>query len=811
MSTRRRKRKKGGASNLPAAASLKTAVPQPPRPKLSKRRKWLFRLAALTLSPVLFFTLLETGLRLGGYGYPTTFLVGPDAHGIYTSNHQFGWRFFPHSIARKPESCFLSTKSAGTFRIFILGGSAAQGAPNPSFSFGRILEVLLRRRYPDVKFEVVNAAMTAINSHVVLEIARDCAAQQPDLFIVYMGNNEVVGPYGPGTVFQQWSPSLRLIRASIWVKSTRVGQLLGEALGWLRPHNSSPKAWQGMEMFLGNQVTADDPRLASVYDNYRQNLIDICGVARRAGAAVILSTVAVNLKDCPPLASRHRSDLAAGELTKWKLFYQAGVEFEAKEQWPKAIAQYEAAAKIDDRFAELPFRLGRCLAALGRYAEARDRFLAARDLDALRFRADSRMNTIVREVAAQQEAAGVRLVDAEQFLTKSDLAGGGIPGGDLFYEHVHFTFAGNYLLARSMLDQIGRASPRLAASRTQGPVLSREQCAELLTLTPWDEYEVAEVMTTMTSRPPFTNQLDHAARQASAEERLDEIRRSAFTPQALRAALAAYEAALKKTPDDWQLHFRFGKLALDCGQAKLAIEHLQIVRQKMPWEGSLYDLLGEAEHKCGRIPEAINDLRKAIEIDPTLSLAHNNLGTVLSSCKRFDEAIAEFQKALEIDPECAMFHFNLGVALKGCGRLDQAVAQYREALKIDPHLVKAHNNLGDILDQQGRRDEAIVHFRKALEIEPQHVLARNNLANLLRNCGRLDEAIAEYQKVLEIAPTIAIVHYNFGIALSDRGRIDEAIEQFQETLRIDPLNEQARINLARNQRIRAERSGRTIP
>ena len=72
--------------------------------------------------------------------------------------------------------------------------------------------------------------MTAINSHVVLEIARDCAAHQPDLFVVYMGNNEVIGPYGPGTVFQQWSPSRKLIRANVWLKSTRVGQLLGDAI-----------------------------------------------------------------------------------------------------------------------------------------------------------------------------------------------------------------------------------------------------------------------------------------------------------------------------------------------------------------------------------------------------------------------------------------------------------------------------------------------------------------------------------------------------------------------------------------------------
>jgi len=356
---------------------------------------------------------------------------------------QFGWRFFPRALARTPVPCLLSAKPEGTVRIFVLGSSAAQGVPDPSFSVGRILEVLLRNRYPEVKFEVVNGAMTAINSHVAVEIARDCTAHQPDLFVVYMGNNEVIGPYGPGTVFQQWSPSRRLIRANVWLKSTRVGQLLDDALGWVRPHKGSPATWRGMEMFTGNQVSADDPRLPAVYDNFRQNLIDICDIARRAGAGVILSTVAVNLKDSPPFASQHRSDLSAEELTKWKSLYQTGVELEGKEEWQEAIAKYAAAGRIDDRFAELAFRRGRCFAALSRWKEARGQFVLACDLDGLRFRADSLINEAVRDVAAEQNTAGVRLVDAERSLAHSDLAVGGILGEGLFYEHVHFNFDGN--------------------------------------------------------------------------------------------------------------------------------------------------------------------------------------------------------------------------------------------------------------------------------------------------------------------------------------------------------------------------------
>ena len=73
----------------------------------------------------------------------------------------------------------------------------------PSYGAGRYMEALLRGRFPGEKFEVINLGVTAINSHVILPIARECARHDGDFWIVYMGNNETVGPYGAATVFTQ--------------------------------------------------------------------------------------------------------------------------------------------------------------------------------------------------------------------------------------------------------------------------------------------------------------------------------------------------------------------------------------------------------------------------------------------------------------------------------------------------------------------------------------------------------------------------------------------------------------------------------
>jgi hypothetical protein len=53
---------------------------------------------------------------------------------------------------------------------------------------------------------------------------------EPDLFVVYAGNNEVVGPYGAGTVLTAAAPPLPLVRASVAARRARRGQLVGHVV-----------------------------------------------------------------------------------------------------------------------------------------------------------------------------------------------------------------------------------------------------------------------------------------------------------------------------------------------------------------------------------------------------------------------------------------------------------------------------------------------------------------------------------------------------------------------------------------------------
>ncbi len=698
------------------------------------RRIWLFRVAALLLAPVLFIGLMELGLRALGYGYNPSAVVrcGGDGDPYRGDNIKFGWRFFPPVLAREFEPfVFPARKAAGTYRIFVLGASAAQGTPNNAFRFGRIFEYMLEERFADVDFEVVTAAMAAINSHVVLEIAEDCARYDPDLFIVYLGNNEVVGPYGPGTVLTPALSNLHVIRLGVGLRATKTGQLLSGLFGGRGLRKQGSQYWRGMEMFVGHEVRADDPRLETTYRHFRRNLESICRIASEAGARTILCTVGSNLRDCPPFASLHRPDLTAKQRTDWDAAYRQGVISETQDKYAEAVASYLRAAEIDDSYAELQFRLGRCYRLLERYEDARERYVLARDHDALRFRADTGINEVIRGTAGRMQRQGVSLADVVKAVDANSPHG--LPGEELFHEHVHLTFAGNYLVARSVLAQIeGRVAERFGGKAARGTTPTQQQCEDRLAYNDWSRQETLDTLVTkFLAKPPFTSQLDHKERTERLRQELKSLQDS-LTPEALVEIAERYRATIEGVPDDWRLHWDYGQLlAEDLKQYEAAAAQYRIVQQLLPHSHMGHDALASVLRAKGDLSGAIAEYGKELAIKPTAGSAHYYTGWCHQQQGRTDVAMDHYRKAIRFEPDCVPAYLSLGELLFKAGQLDQALAVCRDGLTVAPNHPLLHSNLGVLLIKMGRRQEGAAEIRKALELDPDSAQIRRVAETLL--------------------------------------------------------------------------------
>jgi len=749
----------------------------------SGRRRWPFRLVALAL-PLVAVIVAELVLRVVGYGYPAGFFVAV-APGQLKENPHFTRRFFPPGLARTPQPTLLNhPKPAGVYRIFVLGESAAMGDPDPSYGFARMLEVLLEARYLGVDFEVINVAVTAINSHVIREIAKACADEEGDLWVLYMGNNEVVGPFGAGTVFGEQVPGLGVIRASIGLKATRLGQWVAA----LNPGGrATPSQWGGMEMFLEQQVTESDPRMKVVYEHYRRNLEEIIELGVDSGAEVVVGTVVSNLKDCPPFGSVH--SVRGDEEEMWRAHYERGRERERAGDAVGAIQDYQEALKIDDGAAELHFCLARCYLATGKPEKARRSFVRARDLDALRFRVDSRLNDIVREVAGNREAASkVHLVDLEAI--SAGASPQGLTGAELLYEHVHLNFQGNFRVARALVSKVTALLPERIRSAA-GRELTAEECGERLAWTEWDRNRVMTEMVKRLDQPPFSHQLDHEAEQ---ERRRSELRARVAGSKPVDD-LRVYESALAWRSEDWILRENAARFLE--GQGNLAEAEVQWrkVNELMPGYAEGQYGLGANLDRQGRSQEALPFLIAAVRLRPGSAEARTGLGLALSSLGRTEEAKSEYERVILERPDFVQARINLGQLRAREGDLEGAMAQYRAALNQDSNSVAAHINAGKLLAEQGNEAEALAHYQTAVQVDPGNAVAHYNLGNALSSQRLDEEALQQYTTAVRLNPRFVAARYNLGLALSEAKRNEEAEREFEEVLALDPEFVEARLNL----------------
>jgi tetratricopeptide (TPR) repeat protein len=732
----------------------KRSVPPPP-PELSQTKKWVFALVGFVLLPLVALVGVELALRVAGYGYSTNFFkpLRIGTRDYLVENDKFGLRFFPPEVARSPAPVVMEArKPPGTHRIFVLGESAALGDPRPAYGAARYLQTLLRERYPGTKFEVICGAVTAINSHAVLPIARECAQHEGDLWIIYMGNNEMIGPFGATTVFGSQSPPLGYVRFSLALQQTRLGQWL-TSVG-RRLHSKNRPSWGGMQMWLETRIGAEDKRKEVAYASFQKNLADMLRSARQARVPVILSTVAVNLKDCAPLASLNNTNLSAGDAGIYDSSLANGFSAESQRHFAEAARAFEQAAKLDPFSAEIQFHWAECLLAGTNYAQALEHFEKARDYDALPFRADSRINRIILEAGVKGTGPDLVLNDAVSLVASN--SPGSIPGKEWFYEHVHFTFDGNYRLARAWADQVARFLPATITQTAKGDWAAQDACERALGLTDWNRYSVLEDMQSRLMQPPFPAQANHKEQMEALKSRIQALRQ-AMDGAAATQARQIYLDALRAAPDDHRLHENFAEFL---------------------------DLAGD-------LPQAVSEWKRVSELIPQHHLAYFQTGRLLRRLGKLDDATQWLDKAVALRPDLGEGWLELGNIHAAQGAFERALADYAREQQLSPQDYRVYFHIGKALSKMHRSEEAIQHFRESVKLRPNNWEAHYALGEELGFSGRTAEARNEFQIVIKDKPDYALAHLNLGVALIRSGDVEGALREFEETQRLEPDNQLA--------------------
>lgn len=600
---------------------------------------------------------------------------------------------------------FPREKSTNTYRIFCMGGSTTYGRPyGDRVSFCGWLREYLKAADATRNWEVINAGGISFASYRVARLMNELKHYQPDLFIVYSGQNEFLEErsYGKLASLPPW-----LINLNATLSGTRIYTVMKDMITAVQ--SASRKQVQAhnrldgeVDEILNHTVGPesyhrDDILKQQVITHYRLNLVRMVRIARSAGAGILLVQPAVNLKDMSPFKSEHREDLGEQAQSEWEESFQRATHLHEAGDFTNALNAYQQALAIDDRYADLHYRIGKSYFELQHYDEAEQAFRRAIEEDIAPLRILASMQQIVEEVAA---AEAVPLIDfpgiiRDAYLTHYDHA---IFGKEYFPDHVHANIEGYRLLGLALFDLL-----------VEQGVATRDKT--------WSEAHIEaigqEVIARIAPRAEGHTMLN-LGKVLGWAGKFDEAYNS------LQRALEI----LGPNPVIYDELARTSYSLGDYDKAARYLNEILILAAHYPGVNSRLAMIYE---KLERTDDAIAQCRAALERDPEDYYVHGGLAKLLE--KKGDDAAAlqHYHSALKFNPEYQYAHVELTYLLVRLDRHDEALEHAEAALRINPKQHRVHNALGLIKKNQGKPEQAVQHFTEALRLEPGYTIARKNL------------------------------------------------------------------------------------
>lgn len=559
-------------------------------PTLRLRKKLLFSLIVATCC----LAVLEGGLWLAGVQSdwerhdPYAGFVSHIPHFVRRNDAPNALRIVVADSKKRvlnPIS-FAPAKPPQTVRIVALGGSTTFGRPFfDQTSFAGWLRLWLPKAAPTQQWEVINAGAISYASYRVAGLMEEVAQFQPDLFIIYTGQNEFLERRTYDDLLRQ--PSWTRQAAAL-ASHTRTASILRqgmESLGVLAPPAAPtftlPSDVRSIPIHaVGPDAYRRDEELRqSVVAHFEASLTRMLECAERVGARALLVVPASNLADFAPFKSEFSRPLDASEQAAWEAHFGAARRLTQSGNLASALEELAQAAAIDDGRADLHFVRGQLLLGLNRTEEAATAFRRAKEEDVCPLRAIDAIALTIRRTAKER---GLPVVDFQEVAAQQ--AAHGIPGRALFHDHVHPTIHANKLLALAMIERLAEAGVVQRAAEWNAEVAEQQAVAYAKT---WDLPQMAQELLRLSALLITLNQSALAVEQIAlaleyggqtrticktAAQLLEQTGGGAATVSVFERYLAGrHDAAQDSAPG----HYELGQAYLRRGQAGRALVEMK--------------------------------------------------------------------------------------------------------------------------------------------------------------------------------------------------------------------------------------------
>ena len=492
---------------------------------------------------------------------------------------------------------FLRQKPENGFRIFVMGSSTVYGYPyDKNLMATRILQQRLEEAYPDKYIEVVNTAITAINSITLKDFIGQILKHEPDAILIYAGHNEYYGAFGIGSN-ETMSKSAFLRSMNFKIMNLRIAQLVKSGVNGISKQMNKSVEGDDLKGTLMKRIVQDKDivyggkKYNIGIDQFRDNVSYILRQAEKKDVPVLLSDLVSNIKDLPPFG-----DVAGEDLS--------------------ARSAYQGALRT---------------LASGDTIGAKELFYRAKDLDPVRFRASEEINQIIDSLAG---LPGVIFIPTKKWF--SDASKGGLIGSKLLAEHVHPNIEGQFVLADAFYTKIVdseliQTMPDPQSTRTKAYYRRNWGYSSLDSLI--GVYKIKQLK----SQWPFTS-LD-----------VEQTFRDTFKTSGLIDSLA-FTIFTNPDANIESLHDFLGGYYENSMQLHLACKEYESLIKINPYRSSYYNKTAKCLLKLNDLHAAEIYLRKSLAFVESF-FAYALLGEIESIKHNYQGAVDAFSSALELAEE----------------------------------------------------------------------------------------------------------------------------------------------------------------
>lgn len=605
------------------------------------------------LLPILFLVSLEGLLRLAGYGQSVPlFIKNPQAPEYTLPKPDVVNRYFssPNSGPNVTieTNFFLTEKPSDGLRLFVQGGSTAAGFPyGYGASLAGLLDYRLKQSFVSREVEVVNTALSAVNSYTLLDFADEIIEQKPDAVLIYAGHNEFLGIMGVGSTYSEFSsrPANLLF---LKFKGLRLFQLLqngiSEVQSWFVSTEAQALAKKGAmqsqtvmaKVAKHKNIDVEHPLFSAGLAQFEGNMTLLINKYREHGIPVFISTIASNLADQPPFESTE---------VKSEFLYVLNQLKQESVKPPKTFAKLVKKLKANAQLSGLEqhahnvlsadafYYVGKAYYVLGAYEQAKTNFELAKQHDLLRFRAPVEMNQIIRRLA---KLPGVELVDGQKALEQASKHG--IIDQKMMLEHLHPTKRGYFELSDAFYSVLSSSEmfadfelvvPRANAIRDI-PLFSAEEYKGEATIAYLkSDYPFTE-SPQIASLPPAMNWQDKLGlnfyrKKVSWLDIANTYLERAIKNQDVSEMIKAAKLISDAVPYHSQFAFRAGSFLIQAKQAHQAPRYLKRALKHDPQNLNAKLALAHAYSITNQLKQAEFWLLEAKKQDPNNQVVKDNL------------------------------------------------------------------------------------------------------------------------------------------------------------------------------------------